>query len=73
MNSATSTNNYEYLDILDRAWAESGLTRPADGVVCDVGCASVWYAATLQTFFRPQELVGVEVEGHRLFRDGIRG
>ncbi len=70
MNAATSANNYEYLDILDRAWAESGLTRPAGGVVCDVGCASFWYAATLQAFFRPQELVGVEVEGHRLFRDG---
>ncbi len=24
----------------------------------------------LQAFFRPQDLVGVEVEGHRLFRDG---
>jgi SAM-dependent methyltransferase len=70
MNSATSANNYEYLDILDRAWAESGLTRPCGGVVCDIGCASFWYAATLQAFFGPRELVGVEVEGYRLFRDG---
>jgi SAM-dependent methyltransferase len=70
MNSATSINNYEYLDILDRAWAESGLTRPSGGVVCDIGCASFWYAATLQAFFNPQDLVGVELQGHRLFRDG---
>ncbi|HWJ36088.1 MAG TPA: hypothetical protein VNR70_12520 [Steroidobacteraceae bacterium] len=70
MNSATSTHNYEYLDILDRAWAESGLTRPCGGVVCDMGCASFSYAAALQAFFGPRELVGVEVEGHRLFRDG---
>jgi SAM-dependent methyltransferase len=70
MNSETSRNNYEYLDILDRAWAGSGLSRPCDAVVCDVGCASFWYAATLQAFFRPRELVGVEVEGHRLYRDG---
>jgi hypothetical protein len=70
MNSATSVNNYEYLDILDRAWAYAGLPRPRGGVLCDVGCASFWYAAALQAFFRPRELVGVEVEGHRLFSDG---
>ncbi len=70
MNAATSINNYEYLDLLDRAWDHSSLPRPAGGVVCDVGCASFWYAATLQAFFRARELVGVEVEGHRLFSDG---
>jgi len=70
MNWSTTRNNYEYLDILDRAWSASGLARPVGGVVCDVGCASFWYAATLAAFFRPRELVGVEVEGHRLFQDG---
>lgn len=70
MSAATSVNNYEYLDILDRGWSESGMGRPAGGELCDVGCASFWYAATLQTFFRPDRMVGVEVEGHRLFRDG---
>jgi SAM-dependent methyltransferase len=66
----TSLNNYEYLDILDRAWPESGLPRPRGGVLCDVGCASFWYAAALQAFFRPQRMVGVDFEGHRLYRDG---
>jgi hypothetical protein len=70
LSAATSANNYEYLDILDRGWSESGVARPVGGVLCDVGCASFWYAATLQTFFRPDRMVGVEVEGHRLFRDG---
>jgi hypothetical protein len=70
MNAATSLNNYEYLDILDRGWSESGLPRPCGGALCDIGCASFWYAATLQAFFRPDRLIGVEVEGHRLFRDG---
>ena len=70
MNAATSVNNYEYLDLLDRGWADSGLPRPEGGAVCDVGCASFWYAAALQAFFRPGQLVGVEVEGHRLFRNG---
>jgi SAM-dependent methyltransferase len=70
MSAATSLNNYEYLDILDRGWSATGMARPRGGVLCDVGCASFWYAATLQAFFQPERLVGVEVEGHRLFRDG---
>ena len=70
LTAATSSNNYEYLDILDRAWTDSGLARPEGGVLCDVGSASFWYAAALNAFFRPTELVGVEVEGHRLFQDG---
>lgn len=70
LSPTTSANNYEYLDILDRAFRQSGLARPRGGVLCDVGCASFWYAATLQAFFRPRELVGIEVEGHRLYRDG---
>jgi hypothetical protein len=70
MNVATSLNNYEYLDILDRAWAECRLGKPAAEILCDVGCASFWYGATLQAFFRPRQLAGVEVEGYRLFKDG---
>jgi SAM-dependent methyltransferase len=70
LNGATSLNNYEYLDILDRAWTASGLPVVHGGTLCDVGCASFWYAAALQTFFRPDRMVGVDVEGHRLFRDG---
>jgi SAM-dependent methyltransferase len=66
---ASSLNNYEYLDLLDRAWSSAGL-RHSGGVVCDVGCASFWYAAALCAFFRPEALIGVEVEGHRLFKDG---
>jgi hypothetical protein len=70
LSAATSRNNYEYLDLLDRGWSSAGLGRPVGGVLFDIGCASFWYAASLQAFFRPQRLVGVEVEGHRLLRDG---
>lgn len=70
MSAATSRNNYEYLDLLDRGWSSVGMSRPAGGVLCDIGCASFWYAAALQTYFRPDRLLGVEVQGHRLFRDG---
>jgi SAM-dependent methyltransferase len=70
LNADTSLHNYEYLDLLDRGWRESGMDRPQGGVLCDIGCASFWYAATLQAFFRPGRLIGVEVEGYRLFRSG---
>jgi SAM-dependent methyltransferase len=66
----SSTINYEYLDLLDCAWTHWQRSPPHGGVLCDVGCASFWYAAALHAFFRPQRLVGVEIEGHRLFRDG---
>src|SRR5476651_1720457 len=68
MNDATSRNNYEYLDILDRSWR--GAIKPTGGMLCDIGCASFWYAATLQCFFRPPRIIGVDIEGHRLFRGG---
>ena len=70
MTAATSMRNYEYLELLDRGWRESGMDRPEGGVLCDIGCASFWYAATLQSFFSPRKLLGVEVEGYRLFRGG---
>ncbi len=70
LSASTSLNNYEYLDLLDRVWSRCGLRRPSGGVVVDVGCASFWYAAAWQAFFQPAALTGVEVDGHRLFKNG---
>lgn len=70
LGAATSVRSYEYLDILDQAWSRAGLARREVGVLCDVGCASFWYAAALAAFFGPRRLLGVEIEGHRLLRDG---
>jgi hypothetical protein len=79
LNAASSLNNYEYLDILDRAWSAAAREPsrsaspagvPTGGLVSDVGCASFYYAAALSAFFRPHRLIGVEVEGHRLFKNG---
>ncbi len=67
----TSLNNYEYLDILDHAWPGGIRPRPQGmELLCDVGCASFWYAAALDVYFRPRAMVGVDVEGYRLFKDG---
>ncbi len=70
LSAATSLNNYEYLDILDAAWSAWGLAPQGGGELCDVGSANFWYAPALQAFFRPERLLGVEIEGHRRYRDG---
>ncbi len=70
LGAATALRNYEYLDLLDRAVSAGILRRSSGGAVCDVGCASFWYAAALSAFFRPDRLLGVDVEGYRLFKDG---
>jgi hypothetical protein len=70
MNAKTCLDNYEYLDILDGAWREWSGPRPSGGLLCDIGCASFWYAATLHAFFHPDRMLGIEIEGYRLFRDG---
>ena len=57
MSAATSVKNYEYLDILDRGWRSLGMSRPAGGVLCDIGCASFWYAATLHPFLTPAAIL----------------
>jgi hypothetical protein len=69
LSAATSLRNYEYLSILDETWSGGRFARTEPAVLCDIGCASFWYAAALHAFFRPQRLVGIEIEGHRLFRD----
>jgi hypothetical protein len=66
---ATSLNNYEYLGFLDALFGHAALQLPSGLAVCDAGCASFWYAAALQAYFRPKSLVGVEVEGFRLMRN----
>jgi hypothetical protein len=66
----TALLNYAYLDLLDRArqalrWTVSGKQH-----VCDLGSANFAYASALRVFFQPAQLVGVEVDGHRLYCNG---
>ncbi len=66
----TSLFNYGYLDTLDRARQNLNWTIPQEQHVCDVGSANFAYAAALQAFFHPSQLVGTEVDGHRLYCNG---
>ena len=66
----TAFLNYAYLDLLDRAKRALHWAVPTGGQVCDLGSANFAYAAALQTFFHPHRLIGVEVDGHRLYCNG---
>lgn len=69
-HAPTALKNYEYLDLLAKTWADWGMSRPAGGVVHDVGASNFWYARALHAFFRPTALTGIEVEGYRLYANG---
>lgn len=66
----TALKQYDYLDILEQAWKALKLPRSRGGVVQDVGSSNFWYASVLHTFFRPTELLGIEIEGHRIYING---
>ena len=66
----TALKQYDYLDILEQAWSEMRLPHSRGGVVQDIGSSNFWYAPVLHTFFRPAELLGIEVEGHRIYLNG---
>jgi hypothetical protein len=67
----TALQNYVYFDWLARLYAAAGRAPPPSPEVHDVGCASFWYAAALDAWFRPRHLVGIELEGRRRLRGGI--
>lgn len=66
----TALKQYDYLDILEQAWSALRLPRSRGGVVQDIGSSNFWYAPVLHAFFRPTELLGIEVEGYRLYVNG---
>lgn len=64
----TAVQNYAYLDVLDRARAELNWTIPQGKTVYDLGSATFSYAPSLHVFFRPQRLVGVEIDAYRRYQ-----
>ncbi len=66
----TALKQYDYLEILEQAWSGLRLPRSRGGVVQDIGSSNFWYAPVLHTFFRPTELLGIEIEGHRIYMNG---
>ena len=67
---ATALRQYDYLDLLDQGWSALRLPNSTGGTLHDIGASNFWYAPVLHTFFRPARLIGVEVEGHRMYING---
>ncbi len=70
VGQSTASKQYDYLDVLERTWSTCDLPRSVGRVVHDIGSSNFWYASVLHAFFRPSELIGIEVEGHRLYCNG---
>lgn len=66
----TALRQYDYLDLLNQGWSALRLPTSTGGTVQDIGSSNFWYAPVLHTFFRPTKLIGVEVEGHRMYING---
>lgn len=72
LNADNALENYLYLDVLQALRGQSAVWPAAQGRVLDVGCKNFYYAAALAAAFRPAQLTGLELEGHRRYRDGHR-
>jgi hypothetical protein len=66
----TALKQYDYLDILQQTWSAMRLPHSVGGIVHDLGSSNFWYAPVLEAFLRPTELLGIEVEGHRIYTNG---
>ena len=67
---ATALKQYDYLEVLERTWSTLGLPYSVGRAVQDIGSSNFWYAAALHAFFQPSELVGIELEGYRIYTNG---
>ena len=72
LNADNALENYVYLDVLHRLRQQSPCWPAVQGRVLDVGCKNFYYAAALAAAFKPAQLTGLELEGHRRYRDGHR-
>lgn len=67
---STALKQYDYLDVLERTWSALGLPYSVGGAVQDIGASNFWYASAMHAFFQPSELVGIEMEGYRIYTNG---
>ncbi|MDT7043960.1 hypothetical protein [Candidatus Nitronereus thalassa] len=70
MRQSLALTNYLYLDLLDRAFQNFPWKVSPGAHIVDVGSQNFYYASVLHAFFQPKALVGIELEGYRIYQDG---
>lgn len=70
LGTEEALQSYEYLDFLDQAKDHAPGPHGGSRRLHAVGPASFGYAGALAAFFRPESMVGVELEGYRRLRGG---
>jgi hypothetical protein len=68
LNEVNTLRNYHWLHLMDEI-AEQFQWKPPAGIrLVDVGSKNFYYAPALHAFFRPKQLVGIEIDGYHLYR-----
>lgn len=70
LSADNALENYLYLDVLHRLRETGGPWPRREGRLLDVGCKNFYYVQALAAAFAPATLTGLELEGHRRYRDG---
>ncbi|MBX7148317.1 hypothetical protein K1X76_04475 [bacterium] len=69
LNRGNSLENYHLLHLLGTVQKKWNWILPQNKNVCDVGSKNFYYAKTLEIFFKPQSLTGIELDAFVLYDD----
>lgn len=69
LSRANTLENYHLLDILDQLKNNWNWHPQMQQRLADVGSKNFYYAATLNAFFNPSEMIGIELDAFGLYRD----
>lgn len=68
LNAVNTLRNYHLLHMFDQV-AERFCWTPGDAArIVDVGSKNFYYAASMQAFFKPKQLTGIELDGFHMYR-----
>lgn len=68
-NRENTLENYHILDLLHQSQMRFQWKMVQSPTLIDVGSKNFYYAPVLQTFFKPRSLIGVEIDGYKVYRD----
>lgn len=69
-DETNTLENYHFLDLLDQAKTKLNFHPDAYQKIIDVGCKNFFYAGALHTFFKPDKLIGIEIDAYKMYHNG---